>query len=296
MKIIPSLKQLEYLDALARTRHFAKAAALCNVTPSTLSAGMRDLETTLGVALAERTKRRVMMTPLGLEIASKARDLLQGAEQIMDMGRSRKQPLGGDLALGVIPTIGPFMLPNVIAGLHQKYPDLRLYLREEKTEMLLDRLRQGELDAALIAMPYDIEGLSFRALFEDEFLFACLGDHELAKRKQVTQDDIAAQSLLLLQEGHCLRGHALSVCDIGQKQNRSRFEATSLHTVVQMVATGLGVTLLPKMAIDAGIVNGTGIQLIPMAQKASRGIGLVWRGSTARVDEFNLLADELAGG
>jgi len=268
---------------------------LCNVTPSTLSAGIRDLEATLGVALAERTKRSVMMIPLGLEIASKARDLLQDAEQIMELTQSNDQPLSGDFKLGVSPTIGPFMLPNVIAGLHKKYPDLRLYLREEKTAMLLDRLRQGELDAALIAMPYDIEGLSFRGLFEDEFLFACLGDHELANQKQVTQDDIATQPLLLLEEGHCLRGHALSVCDIGQKQNCTGFEATSLHTVVQMVATGLGVTLLPKMAIDAGIVNGTGIQLIPMAQKPSRGIGLVWRGSSARVDEFNLLAEALVG-
>ncbi len=297
MKLLPSLKQLEYLTALAETLHFGRAADLCNVTPSTLSAGIRDLETVLGVPLAERTKRTVLMTPLGIRIAKNAGKLLCDAEQIMDLARSNDQPLSGDFRLGVIPTIGPFLLPRAVPQLHEKYPDLRLFLREEKTDQLLARLRSGEIDAALIALPFDIDGLAFEILFEDQFRFACLDDHVLANRKYVDQADIASQPLLLLEEGHCLRGHALSVCGFGQGQKTMGFEATSLHTLVQMVATGLGVTLVPQIAIDAGVSGcaevRTGIRLIPLSDDCSRQIGLVWRLSSLRDAECKLLADEL---
>lgn len=293
MRPLPSLKQLEYLTALAQTQHFAKAAEQCHVTPSTLSAGIRDLEDLLGVTLAERTKRVVRMTPTGLDIAARARALLRGAEDIVDLSASQRAPLSGDLWLGVIPTISPFLLPKVLPPLRQAYPNLRLFLREEPTVQLLDRLHDGEIDAALIALPFETGDLSVRTLFDDEFSFACPPNHTFAQRKSVKPSDLADQPMMLLQAEHCLRGHALEVCQRRGSTLRVQFEATSLHTMVQMVAAGLGVTLLPQMAIDAGIATGSDICLVPLSVNASRQIGLVWRASSPRVAEFDLLADSL---
>ena len=294
MKLLPSLKQLEYLVALVETVHFGKAAERCNVTPSTLSAGIRELESVLGVALAERTKRKVLITPLGRTIAERGRLMLGDAEEIMALAAARKAPLTGNLSLGVIPTIGPFLLPGALPGLRKTYPTLRLYLREEQTEPLLAKLRRGEIDAAIIALPYDTDGLTELPLFDDRFFAAVPGSHPFAERQRLTFDDLADAPLLLLEEGHCLRGHALAACGLEGRRRHAEFEATSLHTLVQMVAAGLGVTLLPKLAIDSGILAGTDIKLIEMDGAPSRQIGLVWRKSSLRVEEFRLLADEIA--
>ena len=295
MKLLPSLKQLEYLTALDETQHFGKASDLCNVTPSTLSAGIRDLEAVLGVPLAERTKRSVLMTPLGVDIAGRARSVLRDAEDIMELAAEHREPMTGDMNLGVIPTISPYLLPRVLPALNAAYPALRLYLREEQTADLLNRLHSGDIDVALIALPFEIEGLTTRILFEDYFQFACHADHPLATHKKITKADLANQPLLLLEDGHCLRGHALDACQIHAGQIRVQFEATSLHTLVQMVVAGLGVTLLPRLAIDAGITAGTDIRLIPLSREASRQIGLVWRASSPRTYEFDLLADAFRG-
>jgi len=291
MKLLASLKQMEYLVALAETRHFAKASDLCNVTPSTLSAGIQDLERVLGVSLAERTKRVVLMTSLGIDIARRARLVLRDAEDIMELAARHRDPMTGDMKLGVIPTISPFLLPRVLPTMNAAYPELRLYLREEQTAVLLDRLRAGEIDVGLIALPFETDGLEVRVLFEDGFRFACHAGHQLAGRKGVTSRDLAGQPLLLLEEGHCLRGHALDACLLDKGQFRSQFEATSLNTVVEMVAAGLGVTLLPQLAIDANITAGSDIRLVPLSAKASRQIGLVWRPLSPRADDFELLAD-----
>lgn len=293
MKLLPSLKQLEYLVALANTEHFAKAAERCNITPSTLSAGIRELENVLGVLLAERTKRHVLMTPVGLEIAARGRLLLRDAEDVMALAASNREPLTGELKLGVIPTISPFLLPRVLPALNSQYPALRLYLREEQTASLLTRLHSGEIDVALIAMPYDIQGFASRILFEDEFKFACNQGHPLARKKMVSINDLADQPLLLLEEGHCLRGHALDACQLRYRQERLQFEASSLHTLVQMVAAGIGVTLLPQLAVDAQITRGTRIRLVPMSRVSSREIGLVWRHSSLRAQEFEALGTAL---
>jgi len=294
MQLLPSLKQLNYLVALADTQHFGQASERCNVTASTLSAGIQDLENILGAPVAERTKRQVLMTPLGGEIAARARLLLRDAQDLMALAASNREPLAGPMRLGVIPTISPFCLPRVLPSLHRQFPALRLFLREERTEQLLNRLRQGELDIALIALPYDVEGLAFRILFEDEFAFACNEKHPLAARKRVTPSDLADQPLLLLEEGHCLRGHALDACQLHEAKFRAQFEASSLHTLVQMVASGIGVTLLPKLAIDAHITRGTKIRIIPLTNKASRQIGLVWRQSSLRGREVALLAEHFS--
>lgn len=293
MKTLPSLKQLEYLTALAQTVHFGRAADLCNVTPSTLSAGIRDLEVLLGAPVAERTKRTVIMTALGLEIASAANRLLGDAEQIMAMAQPAAGPLCGDLKLGVIPTIGPFLLPHAVRHLHAKFPDLRLQLQEAKTTELLELLAAGRLDIALIALPFQIDAFGSKILFEDQFRFACPDSHALSGKPEISLNDIATDQLMLLEEGHCLRGHALSACHINPAQKRMDFEATSIHTLVQMVGMGLGVTLLPQISIDAGVLKGTGIRHIPLADAASRQIGLVWRKATTRFAEFQLLGDEL---
>ena len=177
MKFLPSLKQLEYLTALVQTRHFSQASDLCNVTPSTLSAGIRDLEDVLGVSVAERTKRTVIITPIGLEIATRARQLLRDAEDIMVLASSERDPMTGNIKFGVIPTIGPFMLPKILTAIENDYPKLKLYLREEQTAILLNRLSEGELDIILIALPYETGNFVVSELFNDEFYFACHSDH-----------------------------------------------------------------------------------------------------------------------
>lgn len=295
MKVLPSLKQLEYLVALDQEQHFGRAADLCNVTPSTMSAGIRDLETVLDVTLAERSKRTVLMTPLGSEIAERGRQLLQDAEEIMALASSaQKELLTGDLHLGVIPTIGPFLLPKVLPNLWRKYPGLRLYLYEEQTADLLTKLQRGDIDAALLALPYDLGELEAKVLFEDFFQFACSAAHSLASKKQVESADLKDATLLLLQDGHCLRGHALDACRLDRQEHLGEFAATSLYTLVQMVAANLGVTLLPQLAIEGGLAQVASITLIPLATPSSRQVGLVWRRSTYRSQEFKLLGQELA--
>ncbi len=291
MKLLPSLKQLEYLAALAETQHFAQAAKRCNVTPSTLSTGIRDLEAVLGVAVAERTKRTVFITPMGQAIAERAHRLLRDAEDVMELASTQREPMTGEIRLGAIPTVSPFTLPRILPVIEKKYPKLRLYLREEQTAVLLSRLRNGELDVALIALPYDTENLTVSILFNDAFQFACHGEHSLAGHKSITDDDLVDQPLLLLEEGHCLRSHALDACRLHSSPVRVQFEATSLQTLVQMIASGIGVTLLPQMAVDAGMASTRNIGLISLQTPASRQIGLVWRASSPRVSEFELLAE-----
>ena len=292
MKHLPSLKQLEYLVSLADTQHFGKASERCFIVPSTLSAGIRELENVMGVTLAERTKRHVIITPIGKEIASRARLLLRDAEDLMSLARSNQKPMTGDIKLGVIPTIGPFLLPRVLPTLNQQFPELKLYLKEEKTDSLISALRSGDLDAAILALPYDIDGLDSQSLFEDEFQFACHESHPMAKLDVVSIDTLADQPLLLLEEGHCLRDHALGACQ-HRGQKRDQFEASSLHTLIQMVGVGIGVTLLPQLAIDSNIAQGTQTQLIPLPGREVREIVLVWRQLSHRAAEFGILGQSI---
>ena len=293
MKRLPTMKQLQYLVALADTRHFGRAAERCHITQSTLSAGIRDLESVLGTAVAERSNRHVLITRVGAQIAERAKALLRDAEEVMEVASAGRSPMTGEMRLGVIPTIGPFLLPRVLPGLRERFPELTVYLREEQTAPLLARLEGGELDAALIALPYETGDLDTRIILEDEFLFACNRDHAFAGAGEVSLDALAGERLLLLEEGHCLRGHALDVCEMGDTIERAQFEASSLHTLVQMVAAGIGVTLVPRLAVDSQIAEGTGISLSRLAVPASRRIGLAWRRTSLRAEEFRLLADAL---
>ncbi|OAN52380.1 LysR family transcriptional regulator [Paramagnetospirillum marisnigri] len=293
---LPTLRQLRYLVALAEHRHFGRAAEACSATQSTLSAGLQELETLLGTTLVERTKRRVLVTPLGEAVVARAREVLRGAEDITDMVRAAGRPLAGPLRLGVIPTIAPFLLPSALPALRRTFPDLKLVLREDLTARLLERLARGELDTALLALPYDAPDMEMLTLARDPFVLACRPDDPLAARADISGGDLAASHLLLLEEGHCLREHALAACSLASTNRGEDVMGTSLGTLVQMVASGLGVTLLPRLAVTAGILRGTDLVTRPLAGDGARFLGLVWRKSSPRAKEFGLLGRALFEG
>lgn len=294
LRTLPTLRQLRYLVAIAEHKHFGRAAEACFATQSTLSAGLQELENLLDVKLVERSKRRVMLTPLGEEMVARARAVLRGAEDIAELAHASKEPLSGSLRLGVIPTIGPYLLPRVLPPLRKRYPDLRLYLREDMTARLLDALGDGEIDVALIALPFPTDELEVRELGDDPFLLVCSGDDPLATAKAMELEHLPDERLLLLDEGHCLREHAMTACRLEPSRHRDDFRATSLPTLVQMVANRLGITLLPRMAVDAGLLAGTDLIARPLAKTTpARRIALVWRKTTPRSQEFNLLANML---
>jgi LysR family hydrogen peroxide-inducible transcriptional activator len=291
---LPTLKQLRHFTALAEHRHFGKAAAACFVTQSTLSASLKELEEVLQAPLVDRTKRQVVVTPLGEEILDRARKLLEEARDLALAAKSAREPLSGTVRLGVIPTIGPFLLPRILPGLRRVYPKLKLYLREEQTAPLVAQLHDGHLDVLLIALPYDCGNVESTMLFNDRFSLALPKDHPLAKQRKVEAAAARKETLLLLEDGHCLRDHALSACRIGAKPHAEAFEATSLPTLVQMAANGLGVTLLPELAVDAGILTGSNLVTRPLAvDEPWREVALVWRKGTGRREEFQLLAKEI---
>ena len=289
MKPQPTLRQLRHLVAVAEQRHFGRAARTCLVTQSALSASIKELELLLDAALIERSKRLVMATPLGRELVARARLILRHVDDLVDAAGGGGEPLSGTLRLGVIPTIGPFLLPRVLPALRDAHPRLALYLREDQTAALLDRLEAGDLDALLLAFPYDAGKAKTMIFADDPFLLAMPLDHPLAARERIDRRALADETLLMLEEGHCLRGQTIAACDLESASRADVFQATSLHTLVQMVDNGLGLTLLPKMALDAGIIRGTRLTVRPLAASASRRIGLAWRGTSARAAEFSLL-------
>ncbi|CAA7627002.1 hydrogen peroxide-inducible genes activator [Magnetospirillum sp. SS-4] len=286
---LPTIRQLRYLVAVAEHLHFGRAAEACLATQSTLSAGLQELESLLGVTLVERTKRRVLMTPLGDEVVVRAREVLRGAEDIADLARAAGQPLSGPLRLGVIPTIAPFLLPQVLPDLRRSYPGLKLTLREDLTARLLERLAGGGLDVALLALPFDAPDMEMVPLATDPFLLACRPDHPLAAKDAITGADLAGAELLLLEEGHCLREHALAACSLPGPRRGDGILGTSLGTLVQMVASGMGVTLVPELAVRAGLLRGTDLLTRPLLRGGHRLLGLAWRKSSPRGAEFRLL-------
>ncbi len=294
MRALPTLRQLQYFVAIAEHLNFTRAAEACFVTQSTLSAGLKELETILGAQVVERDRRSVVLTPVGRQIADRARTLLAEAEDLVELAASGAEPMRGTLRLGVIPTIAPFLLPRALPGLRERYPDLKLALREDLTGNLLARLRDGELDLALVALPYDTDELLVRPLFDDEFWLAGPeGDPALKARRPPVTGPIA-ERLLLLEEGHCLRDHTLAACDLGKKPNASGLEATSLLTLMQMVESGLGLALVPELALRSGVLTSTGLVARPLAPPAPRRtIALVARHTTARGVELDALAEFL---
>jgi LysR family hydrogen peroxide-inducible transcriptional activator len=294
MHSLPSLRQLRYLVVLSETRNFTRAAEACFVTQSTLSAGLKELETALGVQLVERDRQSVRMTPVGDTVADRARGLLAGAEDLVEAASAGAKPMSGTVRLGVIPTIAPFLLPSLLPIVRERYPALRLALREDLTANLLLRLGGGELDFALIALPYETEGLLVRPLFDDElWLVAPKGDPQLAPKK-LTISQRMTERLLILEEGHCLRDHTLEACGRAQVASADGIEATSLLTLVEMVESGLGLALVPEIAIQAGLLASSQLVARPLASPApKRTVALVARRSTARSAEFSALAEHV---
>ena len=290
---LPTIKQLQYLVSLRQHGHFGKAAEACFVTQSTLSAGLRELETLLGVVLVERTRRVVRFTALGEKVADKAVRVLREAEELAELARAEGKPLHGELRMGVIPTIAPFLLPAMLPQLRKEWPSLKLYLREETSQAACDALHRGQLDCVLLALPYPCGDVEAAPLFDD-WLFVAFPGGEAPLGSTVEVAAIDENRLLLLEDGHCLKDHALSACNRPDLRAHAAMMGTSLHTLVQMVDNGLGLTFIPSMAIEAGILDGTRVDAKPLrSDHGFRRVALIWRRSSPRESEFQLLATAL---
>lgn len=291
---LPTLRQMQYLVAVVELKHFGKAAERCFVTQSTLSAGIQELEELLDTRLLERTKRRVMPTELGLELAEKARNLLALAADMVAMTSSQGDPLSGALSIGIIPTVGPFLLPRVLPLVRARYPDLKLTLIEDQTARLIERIESGELDGAILGFPFALRTLEHQIFWQENFVVAIPRQHSLASRPQISTHEIPAEELLLLEEGHCLTDHALSACRLEGLKAHAAFQGTSLYTLVQMVAGGQGITFLPEMALDRDLMQNGEVVLTDLSEPGPhREIGLVWRPTCHRKEDLKLLAREI---
>src|ERR1044071_3447059 len=287
-----NLRDLRYLVALADTRHFGKAAERCFVSQPTLSAQSKKLEEYLGVQLLERQPRKVTLTETGAKIVAVARRVLQHSDEIIALARNEHDPLAGKLKLALIPTIGPYLLPLVARRLRKQLPRLQLMLYEYQTQPLLEKLRSGEIDVGLVALPVPDDGLETRALYEEAFTVALPSNHPLAKKTSVKLDDLNGQSLLLLEDGHCLRDQALEVCSRVEVKESEEYRATSLETLWQMVAAGLGVTLLPELATQGPFGSGNALAVRPFSRPVpSRTVGAAWRKSTTRTEALTAVCD-----
>jgi LysR family hydrogen peroxide-inducible transcriptional activator len=278
-----NLRDLRYLVALADERHFGRAAERCFVSQPTLSAQIRKLEEYLGTPLVERQPRRVSLTETGVRVVERARRLLQEADAIVELARTDRDPLAGALKLALIPTVGPYLLPHVATRLRRAVPRLKLLLYEYQTAPLLEKLRAGEIDLGILALPTPLDGLESATLFDEPFVLAMPASHPLAGRERIKIDDIRGETLLLLEDGHCLREQALDVCSRVRVHEDQDYRATSLETLRQMVAAGHGITLLPELASASPVGTSRGLRIKHFAKPApTRTIGAVWRKSTTR--------------
>jgi LysR family hydrogen peroxide-inducible transcriptional activator len=288
-----TLRQLRFLVAVADTLNFTLAAELCHVTQPTLSAGLKELEDQLGVSVAERSKRRVILTRVGEELVRRARIVLTDVADMEALARAQSGLGQGDLRLGVIPTVGPFLVPRAMPMLRSSWPDMRLFLREELTDSLLEGLIEGRLDLVLIALPHDIGNIETELLFEDGYQLATPEGHALSGKQEVTGALLAGASLLLLEKGHCLQRHALEAYAEMRSPPGEAFAATSLPTLLSMVEEGLGITLLPQLAVDAGIARGHSVDLTPLPNACPRQVVLGWRPTSPHAQRFAQIAQVL---
>ena len=285
-----NLRDLRYLVALADERHFGKAAERCFVSQPTLSAQVRKLEEYLGVPLVERQPKRVALTATGEKIVRRARLLLQEADAIVELARTDRDPLAGALKLALIPTVGPYLLPHIAGRLRKELPRLKLMLYEYQTEHLLGRLRAGEIDVGILALPVDLDGLDSAELYDEPFTLAVPASHPLAEHDRIRIEDLRGETLLLLEDGHCLRDQALEVCSRVRVNEAQDYRATSLETLRQMVAAGHGITLLPELAAETPVGTARGLRIKPFARPApGRTIGAVWRKSTTRAPAIDAI-------
>lgn len=282
-----NIRDLKYFLAVAELEHFGQAAEQCHVSQPTLSGQIKKLEEQLGITLFERTNRRVMLTESGSHIATYARRILREVDAIHEIAESSRDPMAGKFRLGAFPTLSTYVFPKIVPKVKEVMPNLRLILSEEKTYYLIDKLKNGDIDAALLALPIHDDFLLSQELFDDEFYLAVPPDHALTKYDKIDQKMLKKHRLLLLEEGHCLRDQSLEVCQLHGISEEQDFKATGLETLRQMVKAGTGITFMPKIAIQE---NEMGIHYIPFKPPApSRKIGLVWRKTSARQQVMNKL-------
>ena len=290
---LPTLKQLQYFLALTETGHFGRAAEQCFVSQSAFSNAIQELESALGAELVDRTNRNVTITATGQDVAVQARLVVHDVESLVDIARGRDEPLTGELRLGVIPTIAPFVLPGALPKLRKQYPALELLLTEDQTESVYRRLMDGEVDVLLLALPWQMKGVEEMPLFRDYFCLACREGTTRVDPENYRFNRLDTDSVLLLEDGHCLRDHALAACKIRGTEKIRRFGASSLLTLIEMVDADLGITFLPDMARGSALLRNTRVKLWPMGERSYRTIGLVWRKGSRRIDEFRLLGEFL---
>ena len=297
--MLPTLRQLQYLKLLVDHGSFSRAAEAAHVTQPTLSAGIRELETILGAQVVDRARSGVILTAAGQEAVTRAAAILSQTEDLVQAARGAGQPLAGRFRLGVIPTIAPYLLPKALPALRSRFPKLRLFLREDLTHRLIVGLKGGALDAALIALPYDMSGLDWAHVEDDELLAAAPANHPMAQQERVDPDTLLPRDLILLEDGHCLRDHALAACGLEPPRgagmgDEESFAATSLPTLVQMIGSGLGVSFLPSMAVAAGLAENAPVTIRPLnSDHSSREIVVAWRAGSSRGAEGRLLAETL---
>ena len=281
------LRDLEYLVAVSEERHFHRAAARCFVSQPTLSGQLKKLEDELGVLLVERTNRQVNMTEVGVAVTEQARRVLAESRVIKDIAQTYQDPMKGDLRLGIIPTIAPYLLPVIMSGLNNAFPGLKFWLYEYQTHVLLEKLDHGELDFLILALPIEKHDFVEEELFREPFRLALRHGEKLTKYKNITLGDIANEEMLLLEEGHCLRGHVLDVCQLAGAKERTQFQATSLETLRHMVGEGMGMTLIPELAVPAKTTKGDAIQYLKFSDpKPNRRIGMLYRKNSYREGAF----------
>jgi LysR family hydrogen peroxide-inducible transcriptional activator len=295
--MLPTLRQLQYLKLLSEHGSFSRAADSAHVTQPTLSAGIQELEKILGAAVVDRARSGVILTAAGQEAVRRAQDILTRTEDLVQAARGAGLPLAGRFRLGVIPTVAPYLLPRALPLLRDRFPKLRLFLREDLTQRLIASLKAGALDAALIALPYDMSGLDWAHVEDDELLAAAPANHPMAASARVDPDSLSGDDLILLEDGHCLRDHALAACGLEPPKgvgDEESFAATSLPTLVQMIGSGLGVSFLPAMAVQAGLTDNAAVTVRPLTTaNSSREIVVAWRAGSTRAPEGRLLAETL---
>ena len=290
---IPTLKQLQYFLALTETGHFGRAADRCFVSQSAFSKAIQELETSLGAQLVDRTNRNVTITATGQEVAVQARLVIRDVDSLVEIARGQNEPLTGELRLGVIPTIAPFLLPVALPKLRKDHPKLELLLAEDQTDRIYHRLMKGDLDVLLLALPWQMQGVEEMPLFKDKFCLACRDGTERVDPQNYRYNRLDADSILLLEDGHCLREHALAACKLRDTEKVRRFGASSLLTLIEMVDADLGITFLPELALGSTLLRNTRVKLWPIGERSYRTIGIVWRKGSRRADEFRLLGEFL---
>lgn len=291
MKHYPTVKQLRYFVALEEHKHFGKAAAACFVTQSAFSIAIQELESLLNISLVDRTNRSVTITTIGSQVASQARLAIFDIEGILDITNSYQEPLSGPLKVGVIPTVAPFILPKAISQIRKQFPKLDLYLKEDQTTRIHAALLDGELDLLLLALPYDLKMVETMPLFKDSFKLAYRKGTARAKPNTAKLSKHDVDNIILMEDGHCMREHALSACKIRKQDAIGKFSANSLYTLVQMVDNDLGITFIPEIAIRGGLLKNTKIAVEDLPDRSYRTIGLAWRKSSVREPEFKLLGE-----